>query len=367
MNELSDLSTFKPIIDHCIATQQCIDAIRNWTIKYSEEPGMSKTIIDWIIPDENKSAGNNYINLKAHKPEKDFPGRLISTGYNSFTKNLSLLTAYELNKVKLLHNVQDTNNFLCKLNDLNKSGILDNKSILLCSFDIVSMFPSISKDLGLQVCREHLDKREYKVFSTQCILDAIALTLDHNLTVFNGLMFKQIKGVAMGASNACDYADVTLSDLDELIHSDSLVDDHGQSRPLLFSRFRDDIFVAWDAGYDNLIKFFNFLNTYHADIKFTMTEPSTEGVEFLDTFVFMKDGILHTKPYSKACDSHSYLLPNSCHPMHTLKNIPFNIAHRIFKISSDSETYVESKTEYTKYLKDRGYSDDIISESFSKN
>ena len=155
----------------------------------------------------------------------------------------------------MAHNVQDTNNFLCKLSDLNKSEVLENKSILLCSFDIVSMFPSISKDLGLQVCKEHLDKRDDKELSTQCILDAINITLDHNLTVFNGWMFKQIKGVAMGASNACDYADVTMSDLDELIHSDSLVDDHGQSRPLLFARFRDDIFVVWDAGYENLIKF----------------------------------------------------------------------------------------------------------------
>ena len=364
--ELDDISTFKPIIDQQLATQQCIDAVKNWTNNYSEELGMSKSIIDWVTPDVNNSAGNNYINLKAHKPEKNFPGRLISTGCNSFTKNLAVLTNYELRKVKLVHNVQDTNNFLCKLDDLNESGVLENKSILLCSFDICSMFPSISKDLGLQVCKEHLDKRENKVFSTQCIIDAITITLDHNLTVFNGCMFKQIKCVAMGASNACDYADVTMSDLDELIHSDSLVDDHGQSRPLLFARFRDDIFVVWDAGYDNLIKFYNFLNSFHNDIKFTMTEPSTEAVEFLDTFVFMKKGILHTKPYSKECDSHSYLLPNSCHPMHTLKNIPFSIAHRIFKISSDHEIYEEAKAEYTKYLKDRGYSDNIISESFAK-
>ena len=58
------------------------------------------------------------------------------------------------------------------------------------------------------------------MFSTNCIVEAIEITLDYNLTTFNGSMYSQKKGTALGPSNACDYADVSMSELDDLIHSD---------------------------------------------------------------------------------------------------------------------------------------------------
>ena len=65
-----------------------------------------------------------------------------------------------------------------------------------------------------------------------------------------------------------------------------------------------------------------------------------------------------------------YIYPGE-HPIwdiyiHILENIPYGIAHRIFKISSDGDTYSESKLEYANYLKNRGYSENIILSSFEK-
>ena len=229
------------------------------------------------------------------------------------------------------------------------------------------MFPSITKDLGLKSCKKHLDKRENTIFSTDCILDAIEITLDNNITMFNGTIFRQKKGAAMGGSNSCDYADVALADLDEIVHDLDLLASHGVIPPLMFERFRDDCFVVFDLihGVAALIKFFEFCNRYHPSIKFTMTEPNIIGMEFLKNFAFIKDYILHTKPYSKECDSHSYLVPNSCHPLHTIKNIPHGIAHSIFKISSNPESYNLARTEFSGYLKNRGYTDELIDGSFA--
>ena len=58
------------------------------------------------------------------------------------------------------------------------------------------------------------------MFSTNFIVEAIEITLDFNLTTFSGSMYSQKKGTATGPSNACDYADVSMSELGELIHSD---------------------------------------------------------------------------------------------------------------------------------------------------
>ena len=364
MKDLNDETTFEIVTDKQQAVTDCVSAIKSWTEKYSEEPGMTKKLRDWIIPTDNNCPGNNYSNFKAHKPEKDYPGRLISTGCNSYTKNLATLTAYELKKVQLEHNLRDTNQFLQKIDEVNKSGLLKGKSITLVSFDIVAMFPSIPKDLGLDECRRHLDKREKKIFSTDCIIDGLEITLDHNLTSFNNNLVKQRKGAGMGTTNACEYSDTSMNSLDELVHNTEHLMAIAIVGPFLFLRYRDDIFVIWTGTLQELNVFFEWLNTFHKDIKFTMSEPSNVGIEFLETFVYIKGDQLHTKPYSKPCDNHMFLLPTSCHPTHTMENIPYSTAHRIYKICSEKECYEEAKIEYTGYLVARGYNIDLIKEAF---
>ena len=140
---------------------------------------MSDKFKKWVIPNSTlNKPGNNYANFKAHKPEKNYPARMISTGCEAFTKNLAILTSYELKKVKLDFCLKDTNHFLQKIDQINKSGIiLEADSILMCSFDIVQMFPNITKEIGLPACRKHLDKRDRKIFSSDCIRTCFFLTV----------------------------------------------------------------------------------------------------------------------------------------------------------------------------------------------
>ena len=137
-------------------------------------------------------------------------------------------------------------------------------------------------------------------------------------------------------------------------------------KPVLWARFRDDIYVPWTHGLDKLIEFHEWMNKQLPGISFTMSQPSENGTKFLDLFVYSKEDQLHTKMYSKDCDDHSYLTPNSCHPTHNIKNIPFSTAHRFFRISSEYEEYIKSKEEYKNYLLLRGYSSKIIDDAFVK-
>ena len=169
----------------------------------------------------------------------------------------------------------------------------------------------------------------------------------------------------MGAKNACDYADISMSKLDQYIHEEDLLSKHSIKPPVMFERFRDDIFAIF-TDEDSIDRCFNLINSFYDNIKFTMSQPSNIGIEFLDTFVSFQDYKLSTRPFSKSCDSHCYLTPKSCHPTHILENIPYSIAHRVFKISSDDKIYNASKSEYSDYLKARGYSAEIIDTSFKK-
>ena len=161
---INDESTFEKIVNKEGAIKNAINEVKAWVEQYKGEEGMSEKIKEWVIPTQKNCAGNNYSNLKAHKPEKNYPARLISTGCNSFVRNLSELTAVDLNKVPLKYKIEDTNNLLRQIEELNHSGKLEDKTIHHVTFDIVSMFPSIPKDLGLSECKKRLGKKRKSDF-----------------------------------------------------------------------------------------------------------------------------------------------------------------------------------------------------------
>ena len=271
----------------------------------------------------------------------------------------------------------DSAHFLAKLKHLNNTGTLHNHKIIHVSFDIVEMFPSIPKDFGLRQCRQNLDKREDPLFSTDCIIEALDITLSHNVTEFDGVLRKQKYGTGMGPKNSCPYADNSVDYIDQKIHSE---DEGPECKPVSWSRFRDDIYTPWIYGLQALIIFFEWLNTLHPTIKFTMNHSIDEGttcncnakshsiggIEYLELFVYDKNGVLHTKSWSKPSDTHTYIVPTSCHPTHVLKNIPFSIASLIARNSSENCEYEISKQEYIAYLQARGYNNDLIDDAFSR-
>ena len=242
---------------------------------------MTDKIRNWVTPDDSCKPGNNYVNPKAHKPETNYPGRMISTGCASAIKNLSALTALELTKVELKYATQDLNHFLRKIEGINKSGLLQGKSIIHVSLDIEAMFPNISKEVGLEQCRKHLDKRIDPIFSTDCIIDALEITLDHNITEFNGETFCQIKGTAMGPKNACAYADTAIDKIDR-----EVMEGTWRDTPILWARYRDDVYIPWTHGPELLECFLQWLNNRIPGIKFTM-EFSEHGTVHLDTYMYI--------------------------------------------------------------------------------
>ena len=270
----------------------------------------------------------------------------------------------ELGKVNLPYVITDTNSFLRKIIEINNSGVLADKDVIHVSFDVVSMFPSISECVGLEQCTQHLNKRSQPIlFSTDCIIDALKITLNHNLTEFENVMYRQIKGTAMGPKNACAYADVAMNAIDMMVNEG---DWDPEYRPIFWGRYRDDIYIPWTHGLEKLESFHVWLNSRLPGIKFTK-EYDPHGIVFLDTYVYCSDNnILQTKPYSKPCDEHTFLVPSSCHPMHNLRNIPYSTGHRLTRIASEPHEYELSKNEYIEHLTARGYSIGIIHEAFEK-
>ena len=61
-----------------------------------------------------------------------------------------------------------------------------------------------------------------------------------------------------------------------------------------------------------------------------------------------------------------YLLPTSCHPAHTFKNIPFSLALRLVRICSEKSDLKNRFKELKEMLLSRGYNTNIVNAAIKK-
>ena len=115
-----------------------------------------------------------------------------------------------LNRVKPLAQklpsfFKDTTHLLQKFEDINKHGPFP-EGTLLVSWDVVSIFPNIDNNLGIKAITDALNSLDVQIPSTECIVEAVTICLEHNSSHFQGKHFFQTHGTAMGPKNACSYA-----------------------------------------------------------------------------------------------------------------------------------------------------------------
>ena len=89
--------------------------------------------------------------------------------------------------------------------------------ILLVSWDVISMYPSIDNEVGLGTCKAALDRRDKLPPSTDSLLEAIKITLKCNNSTFNNKHYRQNGGTAMGLHNAFSYANLAMTTIDHKI------------------------------------------------------------------------------------------------------------------------------------------------------
>ena len=219
------------------------------------------------------------------------------------------------------------------------------------------MYPSIPKELGLAECRAQLETRTDGL-STDCVMEGLEIALDNNLTEFDGTLYRQEKGAGIGPNYSSPYCNISMNKIDKMV-----MGAEAPYNPNCWDRYQDDTFEPWTHGENALLEFTTWLNSISPDIKFTI-KYSKEGIEFLDIYVYIKNGKFQTKVYSKPSDTYCYLTPNSCHPFHQVKNIPQNTAYRIRKICSEQQEYEEQKRQYTEHLVARGYKREFVVKSF---
>ena len=287
---------------------------------------------------------------KIHKQLHDVPGRPVISNCGYYTKNISAFLDFHLQPLAqaVKSYIKDTNSFLNKLRSLPKLP----SDTILCTVDVVGLYPNIPHDEGLSALRKRLDNRKEKYISTGTLCDLAEIVLKNNIFKFSKKIFKQKRGMTIRTKFAPPYSILFMAELEEAIFKEA------DFKPYLWWRHIDNIFFLWEHGEEKLRSLINDINKNHPTIKFT-AEWSKTSINLLDVTASIAEGRIETDLYVKPTDSHQYLLPSSCHPFYCKKGIPYSQALRLNRICSN-KFFDKRCNDLEKYLLDRGYSERMV-------
>ena len=90
--------------------------------------------------------------------------------------------------------------------------------IILCSVDLVGLYPNIPHDKGLSALQKRLELRRDKKVSTSTLVEPTEAVLKNNVFTFGKKTLKQIRGTAIGSTNfAPPYSILFIAELEEEI------------------------------------------------------------------------------------------------------------------------------------------------------
>ena len=124
--------------------------------KIRKRGDLSQDTLNYFFVKDPKFA-RFYLLPKIHKRLHDVPGRPVISNCGFYTENISSFLDFHLQPLaqKVKSYIKDTNHFLKKIKEL---GHLPEGAIL-CTIDVVGLYPNIPHDEGLAFLKDFLDSR----------------------------------------------------------------------------------------------------------------------------------------------------------------------------------------------------------------
>jgi hypothetical protein len=136
--------------------------------------------------------------------------------------------------------VRDSEHLINKLKDIKLS-----EDDTLASFNVVSLFTSVSVKETLNIIKNHVGIDEL-------YLEALELCLSSTYFLFDGQIYEQSEGTAMGSPLSLIIAQIFMVELEKKFLNSAVF------KPMLWLRYVDDCLLIWDHGEDKLHKFLSF-------------------------------------------------------------------------------------------------------------
>ena len=211
---------------------------------------------------------------KVHK--LDIPLRPILSSINSHSYNIakylvSLLRPFSINQ----YSINDSFSFLQELHSLD----LNTDNVFMASFDITSLFTNIPLTIDIIIQRLFNTSTHFQGFSIPDFRKLLNLAVKNCHFLFDGSVYDQIDGVAMGWPLDPLFANIFLCSHESTWLNSSPSD----FKPLYYRRYVD-CFVLFRSS-DHVLAFLNYLNSQHRNINFTFEYENNDSIHFLDILI----------------------------------------------------------------------------------
>ena len=150
----------------------------------------------------------------------------------------------------------------------------------MVSFDVASLFTNIPLKESIDLAVSYITEGNTKLtFSKAELVKMFSIANSQTHFLFNGKVFDQIDGVAMGSPLPPVLANLFLGQHEKLW----LKNYQGPSN-LFYRRNADDTFCVFENENDAKL-FFDFINSQNPNIKFTAEKETNKVLAFLDVCI----------------------------------------------------------------------------------
>jgi hypothetical protein len=264
-----------------------------------------------------------------------------SYSYNLAKYLTDIIKPYASNQ----HTVRDSFSFV--------NEMLSVQSVpFMCSFDVVSLFTNIPIDETIDICLDKVfhDNDTVHNMSRVQFRKLLSYCVKQNHFMYNGIIYDQIDGVSMGSSLGPVLANIFMSNLEC-----NALNDYSGNLPLVYKRYVDDTFLVFHDR-DDAELFFEYMNSLHQNIKFTVELEENDCLPFLDVLVAKtSDGKISTSVYRKKTFSGLYMKHDSFVPASFKRSLIYGLLNRAFRICSSHELFQHEITVIKNILLSNGF------------
>jgi len=275
---------------------------------------------------------------KTHKVFVNHPSfRLIVSSIGTFNYKLASHLGELVKEVTPNnYNAQDTFEFLKDLKQIN----IDNNFTV--SFDVCSLFTNIPLNETIDIAVNLIfDKKPDLKISKKELKDLFEFCTSKTNFLFNGVIYDQIDGCAMGSPLAPPLANLFMG-----INETKWLEEYHGTGPIFYKRYVDDIFAVFENELQSN-SFFDYLNNRHPNITFTKENNENGQLPFLDILI-SNSSTFSTTIYRKTTYTGLLLNFKSFTPFQYKTRLIQTLLDRTYKICSswvifDKETRILSK------------------------
>ena len=176
-------------------------------------------------------------------------------------------------------------------------GLSQLGKLTLASFDISSLFTNIPLDETIEIIlKANKAKKLGKILNHAVLKEALEISTKNCNFIFNEVVYEQLDGVAMGSPLGPTLANIFMCHFEETFLKSAT-----EAKPLFYKRYVDDILLGFQDIAD-IEKFWQYYNSRHNNIKFTIENEINHSISFLDITIVREpdSGDITTHLYRKS-------------------------------------------------------------------